>query len=111
MRQHTDTLPSTNPNVNLVDHFTVHLHALNRSAKTIETYLDSVKQFVELVDAQGMPPQPMNWKREHIEAFRVPLLEDRGLRSHRQPITAAEGSKRSSNGWKQKAMWRNQCYG
>ena len=65
MRQHTDTVPSTNPNVNLVDHFTVHLRALNRSAKIIETYLDSVKQFVELVDAQGMPPQPMNWKREH----------------------------------------------
>ena len=80
MRQYTDTVPSTNPNVNLVDHFTVHLRALNRSAKTIETYLDSVKQFVELVDAQGMPPQPMNWKREHIEAFLVHLLEDRGLK-------------------------------
>ena len=80
MRQHTNTVPSTNPNVNLVDHFTVHLHALNRSAKTIETYLDSVKQFVELVDAQGMSPQPMNWKREHIEAFLVHLFEDRGLK-------------------------------
>ena len=54
MRQYTDTVPSTNPNVNLVDHFTVHLHALNRSAKTIETYLDSAKQFVELAGAQGM---------------------------------------------------------
>ena len=80
MRQYTDTVPSTNPNVNLVDHFTVHLHALNRSAKTIETYLDSVKQFVEFVGAQGMSPQPMNWKREHIEAFLVHLLEDWGLK-------------------------------
>ena len=56
MRQHTDTVPSTNPNVNLLDHFSVHLRALNRSAKTIETYLDAVKEFVGFVDTQGMPP-------------------------------------------------------
>ena len=28
-----------------------------------------------------MPPLPMNWKREHIEAFLPHLLDDRGLKS------------------------------
>ena len=69
MRQHADTLPSTNPDVNLLQHFTIHLRALNRSDKTSETYLDSTKQFLGFIAERGMPPEPANWKREHIEAW------------------------------------------
>ena len=81
MRQHTDTLPSTSPDVNLVQHFTIHLRALNRSDKTSETYLDSTKQFLQFIAERGMPPEPTNWKREHIEAFLVYLLDERNLKS------------------------------
>ena len=81
MRQHTNTLPSTSPDVNLLQHFTTHLRALNRSDKTSETYLDSTKQFLRFVADRGMPPEPTNWKREHIEAFLVYLLDERKLKS------------------------------
>ena len=81
MRQHTDTLPSTSPDVNLVQHFSIHPHALNRSDKTSGTYLDSTKQFLQFIAERGMPPEPTNWKREHIEAFLVYLLDERNLKS------------------------------
>ena len=81
MRQHADTVPSISPDVNLLQHFTTHLRALNRSDKTSETYLDSTKQFLLFVADRGMPPEPTNWKREHIEAFLVYLLDERKLKS------------------------------
>jgi site-specific recombinase XerD len=81
MRQHADTLPSTNPDVNLLQHFTIHLRALNRSDKTSETYLDSTKQFLGFIAERGMPPEPANWKRGHIEAFLAYLLDERKLKS------------------------------
>ena len=104
MRQHTDTLPSTSPDVNLLQHFTTHLRALNRSDKTSETYLDSTKQFLRFVADRGMPPEPTNWKREHIEAFLVYLLDERKLNP--QPsIPATRGVRRDSNRWKKKGMY------
>jgi site-specific recombinase XerD len=81
VRQHTDTVPSISPHVNLLQHFKTHLRALNRSDKTSETYLDSTKQFLSFVADRGMPPEPSNWKREHIEAFLVYLLDERKLKS------------------------------
>ena len=106
MRQHTDTLPSTSPDVNLLQHFTTHLRALNRSDKTSETYLDSTKQFLRFVADRGMPPEPTNWKREHIEAFLVYLLDERKLKSS-TVNNRYRGFRRSSNGWKKKGMYPN----
>jgi len=73
MRQvlsHVDIIP------NLVS-FTRHLAAENLSARTVETYSESVNQLSAFLQAQGMPREVAHIKREHVESFIAHLLETR----------------------------------
>ena len=79
MRQSVDV--DYTPGVNLLRSFSLALRAMNRSLKTQETYLDATQQFVAFLEVRGMPKLPSGVKREHVEAFLVHLLEDRGLAS------------------------------
>jgi site-specific recombinase XerD len=51
-----------------------HLRALNRSEKTQETYIESVRRLIEYLSAQGMPLDVENIRREHLESFIAHLL-------------------------------------
>jgi site-specific recombinase XerD len=60
------------------------LRAANKSARTVETYLDALDQLCDFLTAQGMPTAASGVTREHIEAYLVYLL-DRG----RAPATVS----------------------
>ena len=60
--------------VNLTS-FARHLRAENLSPRTQETYCESVRQFNRFLEAQGMPLEVANLRREHVEAFIAHLLE------------------------------------
>lgn len=51
----------------------LHLRALNRSPKTIETYLEAARQLAAFLAEKGMPIDVAAVRREHIEAFLVHL--------------------------------------
>ncbi len=55
--------------------FNRHLRAENLSPRTIETYCESVRQFVRFLESQGMPWNVANLRREHVESFVEHLLE------------------------------------
>lgn len=67
--------------VNVTRSFSLYLRAINLSPRTQETYLEAVGQFMAFLKDRGMPIEPGNIKREHVESFIVYLLEDRGLAS------------------------------
>ncbi len=54
MVRHATITAAENLTVNLVS-FVRHLRAQNLSERTVETYAESVTQFVRFVGAQGMP--------------------------------------------------------
>jgi site-specific recombinase XerD len=64
--------------------FGQHLEALNRSPRTIESYIESVRQLAAYLVAQGMPTRVESIRREHIEAYLVDLR-----RTGRSEATAA----------------------
>ena len=51
------------------------LAARNVSAKTVETYTDSVRQLATFLKAKGMPLALAGIRREHVESFVASLLE------------------------------------
>ncbi len=51
-----------------------HLRAANLSPRTIQSYLEAGDQFAAYVAATGMPDDPANLRREHVEAFIEDLL-------------------------------------
>ena len=53
------------------------LQALNRSPRTIDSYLDAVRFYCEFADERGMPTDVTAIRREHVEAFIVHLRETR----------------------------------
>ena len=55
--------------------FQLHLRAENKSAKTIETYLAALDQFIAFVARMGMPQVVGALRREHIEAYLVDLQD------------------------------------
>lgn len=59
----------------LTDSFRRSLAAENKSARTIQTYTESLGQLDAYLEAQGMPTDPLHIKREHVEAFIADLLE------------------------------------
>jgi len=61
----------------LLPSWELHLRALNRSPKTITTYLEAARQLVNFLAEQGMPTQAVSIHREHIESFLVHLQETR----------------------------------
>jgi site-specific recombinase XerD len=52
-----------------------HLHAANRSPKTIRTYMDAVRQLVAYCSEVGRPTDPIEMRREDVEAFISHLLD------------------------------------
>ncbi len=50
------------------------LRAANRAERTVQTYAEAVTQFARFLAAQGMPTEPANITREHVEAFVAGLL-------------------------------------
>jgi site-specific recombinase XerD len=61
----------------LLPSWELHLRALNRSPKTLVTYLEAARQLARFLSDSGMPTQAANIHREHIEAFLVHLQETR----------------------------------
>jgi site-specific recombinase XerD len=59
----------------LLPSWQLHLQALNRSPKTIETYLEASRQLATFLTEQGMPTEVASIRREHIEAFLVHLQD------------------------------------
>jgi site-specific recombinase XerD len=59
------------------------LRAANRSAKTVQVYLESVRQLERFLEASSLPPAPDALHREHIEAWIGDLL------SRCKPATAS----------------------
>ncbi len=54
--------------------FERHLKAANRSAKTVQVYVESAGQLARFLTAQGMPTEPAGIHREHVEAWIEDLL-------------------------------------
>ena len=50
------------------------LRAANRSAKTVQIYLESVRQLERFLEASSLPMAPAALRREHIEAWIEDLL-------------------------------------
>src|SRR5437879_13164620 len=50
------------------------LRAANRSAKTVQVYLESVRQLERFLDASSLPTATGALRREHIEAWIEELL-------------------------------------
>ncbi|MDQ3499820.1 MAG: phage integrase N-terminal SAM-like domain-containing protein, partial [Actinomycetota bacterium] len=61
----------------LLPSWELHLRALNRSPKTITTYLEAANQLLSYLEDKGMPTQASSIHREHLEAFLVHLHETR----------------------------------
>ena len=52
-----------------------HLRAENKSPKTIETYVESARQFAAYLQSQGTPTDVAHIKREHAKSFIIHLIE------------------------------------
>jgi site-specific recombinase XerC len=59
----------------LTDSWKRHLLAENKSARTVETYMESAKQLGKFLAGKGMPTAVEHITREHVEAFMGSLLE------------------------------------
>ncbi|MBM4463138.1 MAG: integrase [Chloroflexi bacterium] len=59
----------------LLDSFLRGLRAENLSKRTLETYGESVRQFIKFLVGKGMPTDPSKVTREYIESFIADLLE------------------------------------
>ena len=75
MRQATSSIKATGDLPVNIKSFSLHLKAENLSARTIETYLESIEQLARFLADQGMPQDVANIRREHVEAFIAHLLE------------------------------------
>lgn len=60
----------------LSDSWAISLRALNRSAKTREQYLVSVRQLVRYLARAGMPTEAAKVRREHVESFLADVAEN-----------------------------------
>lgn len=67
-----------------IPRFRTHLEAEHKSPRTVESYVESIKQLTEFLASAGMPLDATAIRREHIEAY----LVDLGKRG-RSPATAA----------------------
>jgi hypothetical protein len=54
--------------------FERYLRALNRSARTVETYMAAVRQLVAFLAARGMPTTATSLRREHVESYMEHVL-------------------------------------
>lgn len=58
----------------LAQSFARHLHAGNRSPKTVMSYLESVNQFDAFLADRGMPQDVASIRREHLESYIEDIL-------------------------------------
>lgn len=58
-----------------LDSFARSLRAQNLSDRTVQTYSESVGQFAQFLDRQGVDASPANITREHLESFIAELLK------------------------------------
>ena len=58
----------------LLSSFTRSLRARNLSERTVDTCIESLRQFAGFLVKQGMPTQLENLSREHVESFIEYLL-------------------------------------
>lgn len=63
--------------------FRRHLLAENKAPRIVQTYTEALRQFSEYLTTQGMPTDPANVSREHIESFVADLL------TRHKPATAS----------------------
>jgi len=63
----------------LADSFELSLRAGNKAPRTIDVYLDSLRQLSAFLRSAGMPTDVDRLAREHIEMFEV-QLQERGLK-------------------------------
>jgi site-specific recombinase XerD len=75
-------LPSTHVRV-LGRYWRLSLRAQGKSKMTLATYLSALDRLADFLEANGMPTDAANVKREHVEAFIAHLLETR------KPATAS----------------------
>jgi site-specific recombinase XerD len=61
----------------LLPSWELHLRALNRSPKTLTTYLEAARQLLAFLAGRGMPTHAASIHREHVEAFLVHLQQTR----------------------------------
>lgn len=68
-----DALPTTYQRV--LRSYRIHLRATNAAPRTIETYMESLRQLGAFLTDEGMPTDVEYITREHVEAFVAHLLE------------------------------------
>ncbi|MGH2692882.1 MAG: tyrosine-type recombinase/integrase, partial [Actinomycetota bacterium] len=61
----------------MLDSFTRHLRAENRSPRTVQSYEESVRQFTAFILDRGMPTRIAAITREHVELWMEHLLKVR----------------------------------
>lgn len=69
-----DSITATAQRQFLLDSFLLALRAENCSKRTLETYQESLTQFVKFLAIKGMPTDPTKVNREYVEAFIADLL-------------------------------------
>ena len=73
--------------------FERYLRATNRSARTVETYLEAVEQFARFLDRQELPFRVDRIRREHVRAYMEAVL------ARWKPSTASGPCSSSSSTW------------
>lgn len=66
----------------------LHLDAENLAPPTIRTYLRTVDQFADFLEAHGMPTAVANISGEHIDAFRVHVRDRQRAKGREGSVTA-----------------------
>jgi site-specific recombinase XerD len=59
----------------LLESFSRHLRAKNRSPRTVQSYNETVEQFAAFLAERGMPTSVASIRREHVESWIESLLE------------------------------------
>jgi site-specific recombinase XerD len=59
----------------MLESFTHHLRAKNRTPRTIQSYQESVRQLASFLADRGMPTDVANITREHVETWITSLLD------------------------------------
>ncbi|MBV8949415.1 MAG: tyrosine-type recombinase/integrase [Actinobacteria bacterium] len=75
--------------------FRRYLRAANRSPRTVETYMEAVRQFLAFIDGRGMPTVAAWVRREHVEAY-ILALQELG----RKPATISNRFRALQQFWK-----------
>lgn len=66
-----------------------HLQSLNRSPRTIESYVESVRDFDAYLARVGMPRDVAHITREHVESYILDILQNRTYRGRHLTVSTA----------------------